>query len=207
MNYHSCSILLLLYFAVILLNKYNLIHLETKSEKFYQKKENSKKVQDILHNVLPHFQHFEYASDILVVSVFAYLLIMNFDLIYQLGGLVFTLVLLRQFIIQITVLPKNETCDIKDTSMFRGGCYDKIFSAHFGIAMLTTLVLYDNGLMNKFVVIFINLLNALFILLSRNHYTIDIIVSIFVVVIIYQNNLNICHYLLKNINFSSQIKH
>lgn len=195
MNYHSCSILLLLYFAVILLNKYNLIHLETKSEKFYQKKENSKKVQDILHNVLPHFQHFEYASDILVVSVFAYLLIMNFDLIYQLGGLVFTLVLLRQFIIQITVLPKNETCDIKDTSMFRGGCYDKIFSAHFGIAMLTTLVLYDNGLMNKFVVIFINLLNALFILLSRNHYTIDIIVSIFVVVIIYQNNLNICHYL------------
>ena len=195
MNYHSCSILLLLYFAVILLNKYNLIHLETKSEIFYQKKENSKKVQDILHNVLPHFQHFEYASDILVVSVFAYLLIMNFDLIYQLGGLVFTLVLLRQFIIQITVLPKNETCDIKDTSMFRGGCYDKIFSAHFGIAMLTTLVLYDNGLMNKFVVIFINLLNALFILLSRNHYTIDIIVSIFVVVIIYQNNLNICHYL------------
>lgn len=195
MNYHSCSILLLLYFAVILLNKYNLVNLETKSEKFYQKKENSKKVQDILHNVLPHFQHFEYASDILVVSVFAYLLIMNFDLIYQLGGLVFTLVLLRQFIIQITVLPKNETCDIKDTSMFRGGCYDKIFSAHFGIAMLTTLVLYDNGLMNKFVVIFVNLLNALFILLSRNHYTIDIIVSIFVVVIIYQNNLNICHYL------------
>jgi hypothetical protein len=178
-----------------LLNKYNLIHLETKSEKFYQKKENHKKVQDIFHNVLPHFQHFEYASDILLVLVFVYLAIMNFGLIYQLAGLIFTLVLLRQLIIQITVLPKNETCNIKDTSMFRGGCYDKIFSAHFGIVMLTTLVLFDNGLINKFVMIFINLLNALFILLSRNHYTIDIIVSIFVVIIIYQNNLNICYYL------------
>jgi hypothetical protein len=195
MNFYSCLILLLLYFAVILLNKYNLIHLETKSEKFYQKKENHKKVQDIFHNVLPHFQHFEYASDILLVLVFVYLAIMNFGLIYQLAGLIFTLVLLRQLIIQITVLPKNETCNIKDTSMFRGGCYDKIFSAHFGIVMLTTLVLFDNGLINKFVMIFINLLNALFILLSRNHYTIDIIVSIFVVIIIYQNNLNICYYL------------
>jgi hypothetical protein len=195
MNFHSCSILLLLYFAVILLNKYNLIHLETKSEKFYQKKENSKKVQDIFHNILPHFHHFEYASDILVVSVFAYLAIMNFELVYQLGGFIFTLVLLRQLIIQMTVLPKNESCDVKDTSMFRGGCYDKIFSAHFGIAMLITLVLFDNGLINKFFMVFINLLNAFFILLSRNHYTIDIIVSIFVVVIIYQNNLNICDYL------------
>lgn len=200
MNFHSCSILLLLYFAVILLNKYNLIHLETKSEKFYQKKENSKKVQDIFHNILPYFHHFEYASDILVVLVFVYLLIMNFGLIYQVGGFIFTLVLLRQFIIQITVLPKNETCDIKDTSMFRGGCYDKIFSAHFGIAMLMTLVLFDNGLINKLTMIFINLLNALFILLSRNHYTIDIIVSIFVVIIIYQNNLNICDYLDKHLD-------
>jgi hypothetical protein len=198
MNFKSCSILLLLYFAVILLNKYNLNHLETKSEKFYQKKENYKKVQDIFHNVLPQFQQFEYASDILVILVFFYLLIMNFELIYQLGGFIFTLILLRQFIIQITVLPKNETCDEKHTSMFRGGCYDKIFSGHFGIAMLMTLVLFDNGLINKFVMIFINFLNAMFILLSRNHYTIDIIVSIFVVIIIYQNNLNICNYLDKH---------
>lgn len=200
MNFHSCTILLLLYFAVILLNKYNLVNLESKSEKFYQKKENHTKVQDIFHNIFPHFQHFEYASDILIILVFSYLAIMNFGLVYQLGGFVFTLLLLRQFIIQITVLPKNETCDVKDTSMFRGGCYDKIFSAHFGIAMLTSLILFDNGLINKFVAIFINLLNALFILLSRNHYTIDIIVSIFVVIIIYQNNLNICDYLDKHLD-------
>jgi hypothetical protein len=79
--------------------------------------------------------------------------------------------------------------------MFRGGCYDKIFSAHFGITFLTTLILFDNGLINNFIAILINLVNGMFILLSRNHYTIDIIVSIFVVIIIYQNNLNICEYL------------
>jgi hypothetical protein len=130
---------------------------------------------------------------------------MRFDLLYHLGGLIFTLTLLRQFIIQMTILPKNTVCDIKNTSMIRGGCYDKIFSGHFGITFLTTLVLLENGLINKFIALLVNLVNGIFILLSRNHYTIDIIVSIFVVIIIYQNNLNICDILdkyLEKINIS-----
>jgi len=200
MNLSSCSILFLLYGLFLIFHYFNLTYLETKSEKFYQNKENYKKVQDILHNVLPHIPKFEYASDILTLLVFAYLAIMNFELFYQLGGLVFTLVLLRQFIIQITVLPKNELCHIKHSSIFRGGCYDKIFSAHFGITFLSTLILFDNGLINNLFMIMINFFNALFILLSRNHYTIDIIVSIFVVIIIYQNNLNICAYLDKHLD-------
>jgi hypothetical protein len=195
MKLSNCSVLILLYFVVFGLNKFNLYHLETKSERFYQKKENYKKVQDIFHSILPHFHNFEYASDVLTLLVIGYLAIMNFELIYHLGGLIFTLVLLRQFIIPITILPKNTICDISETSMFRGGCYDKIFSAHFGITFLTTLILFDNGLINNLVAILINLVNGMFILLSRNHYTIDIVVSIFVVIIIYQNNLNICEYL------------
>jgi len=205
MKISSCSILILLYFVIFGLNKLNLYHLETKSERFYQKKENYKKVQDIFHDILPHIEHFEYASDIITVSVIVYLALMRFDLLYHLGGLVFTLTLLRQFIIQMTILPKNTVCDIKNTSMIRGGCYDKIFSGHFGITFLTTLVLLENGLINKFIALLVNLVNGIFILLSRNHYTIDIIVSIFVVIIIYQNNLNICDILdkyLEKINIS-----
>ncbi len=205
MKISSCSILILLYFIIFGLNKLNLYHLETKSERFYQKKENYKKVQDIFHDILPHIEHFEYASDVIAISVIGYLAIMRFDLLYHLGGLVFTLTLLRQFIIQMTILPKNTVCDIKNTSMIRGGCYDKIFSGHFGITFLTTLVLLENGLINKFIALLINLVNGIFILLSRNHYTIDIIVSIFVVIIIYQNNLNICDILdkyLEKINIS-----
>ena len=205
MKISSCSILILLYFVIFGLNKLNLYHLETKSERFYQKKENYKKVQDIFHDILPHIEHFEYVSDIITVSVIVYLAIIRFDLLYHLGGLVFTLTLLRQFIIQMTILPKNTVCDIKNTSMIRGGCYDKIFSGHFGITFLTTLVLLENGLINKFIALLINIVNGIFILLSRNHYTIDIIVSIFVVIIIYQNNLNICDILdkyLEKINIS-----
>ena len=205
MKISSCSILILLYFVIFGLNKLNLYHLETKSERFYQKKENYKKVRDIFHDILPHIEHFEYVSDIITVSVVVYLAIMRFDLLYHLGGLVFTLTLLRQFIIQMTILPKNTVCDIKNTSMIRGGCYDKIFSGHFGITFLTTLVLLENGLINKFIALLVNLVNGIFILLSRNHYTIDIIVSIFVVIIIYQNNLNICDILdkyLEKINIS-----
>jgi hypothetical protein len=199
MNLSGCTILFLLYILFLIFHYFNLTYLETKSEKFYQKKENYKKVQDIFHNILPHLSNFEYASDILSGLVLAYLAIMKFELLYEFGGLIFTLILLRQFIIQITVLPKNEICHIKDSSIFRGGCYDKIFSAHFGITFLATLILFDNGLINNLFMIVINFVNALFILLSRNHYTIDIIVSIFVVIIIYQNNLNICEYLDKYI--------
>lgn len=195
MNLTKCSLLFILYVVVLLIQRLNLDNLETKSQKFYQKKENDKKIQDIFHNMLPHIVEFEYVSDIISVLVFVYIAIVNFKLIYTLVGFAFTILFIRQFIIQITILPKNEVCDIKHSSIFRGGCYDKIFSGHFGITFLMTLLLYDNGHISKLFMIVINFINGLFILLSRNHYTIDIIVSIFVVILIYQNNLNICNYL------------
>jgi hypothetical protein len=195
MNLTKCSILFILYAIFLIAHQLNLDNLEIKSEKFYKKKENQKKVQDIFHSMLPHIVDFEYASDIIAGLVLLYIAINNFELIYTVAGFTFTIALIRQFIIQMTILPKNEVCDIKHSSVFRGGCYDKIFSAHFGITFLMTLLLYENGYINKLFTILINFVNGLFILLSRNHYTIDIIVSIFVVIIIYQNNLNICSYL------------
>ena len=195
MNLTKCSLLFILYVVFLIAHRLNLDNLEIKSQKFYQKKENHKKVQDIFHNMLPHIVEFEYVSDIISGLVFVYIAIVNFKLIYTVAGFAFTIALIRQFIIQMTILPKNEVCDIKHSSVFRGGCYDKIFSGHFGITFLMTLLLYDNGHISKLFMIVINFINGLFILLSRNHYTIDIIVSIFVVIIIYQNNLNICNYL------------
>lgn len=192
MNLSSCSILFLLYVAIFALNKFNLYHLETKSEKFYQNKENYKKVQDILHNVLPHLSQFEYASDILSIFVFAYLAIMNFELFYQLGGLVFTLVLLRQFIIQITVLPKNDVCNIKNTSMFRGGCYDKIFSGHFASILLLIFILYDKKIItDQLSIILFLIFQGYIILATRTHYTIDVIVAVLVVTLVYKFKLSI----------------
>ena len=198
MNLHKCSIICLLYALFFVIQGYNLHNLEIKSDNFYQKKENYNKVQDFFHTILPHYSYFEYASDILSGVLIAYVALMQFKLMYQLSGYILTLILFRQLVIQMTILPKHEACDIKHSSVLRGGCYDKIFSAHFGITMLSTLILYDNGLITKISAIFINVVNALFILLGRCHYTIDIIVSIMVVVIIYQNKLNICEYLEKH---------
>jgi hypothetical protein len=197
MNLTKCSILFGLTALFFLIHKFNLNHLETHSEKFYQKKENYKIVKDFFYNILPHDDKFEYASDILLVLTFAYMTIMNYNLIYQFMGFALTIMLLREIIIHITVLPKHEACYIehKKFSMIRGGCYDNIFSGHFGIGFLMTLLLYANGFINNLVMILINILNAIFIILSRSHYSIDIIVSIFVVIIIYQNNLNIFGYL------------
>ena len=43
MNLTKCSLLFILYVAVLLIQRLNLDNLETKSQKFYQKKENHKK--------------------------------------------------------------------------------------------------------------------------------------------------------------------
>lgn len=199
MDLPKCFILFLLYFLITIVNKYNLYNIEIKSEKFYKNKENYKKIQDIFHNIMPHLDIFEYASDILFVCVLIYLIIINYQLLYTFFGFGFTILVIRQLVMRMTILPKNEKCNIENTSCIRGGCYDKIFSAHFAAIFLMTLIMYDNGIINTISAILLNSLNGFFILISRNHYTIDIIVSIFVVILVYQNNLNICEFLDKHL--------
>jgi hypothetical protein len=191
------NILLIIIVLILLVHKFNLDHLDHHSEKFYQNNKNYKSVKDILHHMVPHISALEYAPDILTVLVFAYMMIMKYQLFNQYFGFLITIMLVREFVVRLTVLPKNKLCKIQHQNTLRGGCYDKIFSGHFANVFLMTLLLYDNQLIHTLIAIVINLVNMIFIILSRAHYTIDIVVSIMVVTIIYQNNLNIYEYLNK----------
>lgn len=188
-----CIILLAVIVLFIMFSNLNLNNIENKSENFYKK--NSKKVYDILHELLPHIPHFEYVSDIIMLLVTLSVIILDYKLLYEIAGFAITISIIRAFFINATILPKNEICNIKYSSMIRGGCYDKIFSGHFAFTLLSSLILFKNDLINGAIFTMINFINGLFIILSRNHYTIDIIVSIFVVLLVYQNNMNLCELL------------
>jgi hypothetical protein len=58
-----------------------------------------------------------------------------------------------------------------------GGCYDKIFSGHTSFVTLATLNLLDARVISAPAFWFTNLLNAALILLTRAHYTVDVILG------------------------------
>lgn len=194
-SFSKCSILFAIMVVIIIINRFNLMHLETRSEVFYQNKSNSKKVFDIFHNILPHIDEYEYAADILLIVVFLYMAFNNLTLVYTAIGYAISILLIRALFVNLTVLPKNEICSINNTSAFRGGCFDKIFSGHYAMTLLMTILLHSHKYINTIWFFIINIVNAIFILISRNHYTVDIAVSILVVILIYQNKLNICELL------------
>jgi hypothetical protein len=198
MNFNRCLILGIIVLVYLVLNRNALIRLETESEMFYNSKTNKNKVYDICHEHFPHIPEFEYASDIVSLLTFAYLVYSNYKLVYDAIGYVLIIYFIRFITVNLTVLPKNSICKLNDSAMmFRGGCYDKIFSGHFAVTYLLTLLLHENNYINTYLLWAINIINGLFIIVSRNHYTIDIVVSLFVVWLVFYNKINICSWIEK----------
>jgi hypothetical protein len=96
------------------------------------------------------------------------------------------------FIIHFTILPRDKKCDIKKSSLCMGGCYDKIYSGHFSAVFMSLLILYTSKYINLFTLVFLSVIFGTLIVTSRSHYTIDIFVAFLIVIIVYQNNINLC---------------
>jgi hypothetical protein len=193
MNKYKCLIFIIIIIIIYYINQYNLSKIENIGENYYYKNNNNAKVYDILHENTIHEEKFEFASDILIIILAILLIYINFDLFYLAIGYITTIFIIRMVTVLITILPKHHLCDINNNSRsFRGGCYDKIFSGHFAIILIFTLILYKNNYINMLLLILINLVSSSFIILSRCHYTIDLVVSFFVTMFIYQNNFNFC---------------
>lgn len=146
------------------------------------------KVFDLAHKFLPNLSKsitLHLINDI-IAGIFVVLpLFLNMTVFYLYW---FLLVGIRGITNLVTILPKDKDCfDANYTSGFKqlltGHCYDKIYSGHFATAMLFGILLlrmYPNQV-SLWMVIPALVCYALLILITRGHYTIDLIVSIFVV--------------------------
>jgi hypothetical protein len=91
----------------------------------------------------------------------------------------------------MTILPKHRSCNINEQQYLFGGCYDKIFSGHFAVILLITLLLKKYNYISLPLLILINMIHFIMILVFRWHYTIDIVIALLITLFVYQNNMNI----------------
>ena len=169
-------------------------YLENKSEVFYNnvKLKQKSKIYDIIHNNLPSTRNLMTIVDTTPFILLVVILFIDVNLFYNIIGFLITIFFIRLVIINLTILPKDNNCDIKKSSLLSGGCYDKIYSGHFSSVFMCLLILYTNKYINLFILLYSSIIFALLIITSRSHYTIDIFVALLIVIIVYENNINIC---------------
>jgi hypothetical protein len=197
MNINKEFILVVLSFVA--LSSY-LSHINGKN--FYNKREDEKKISqkvfDIGHKYIPDLSNYEFyignhklilhnILDILIIIPLIYILIYERELRKYLivyGLLIF---FIRSIFILITILPKHKTCNDENYSfynLFFGHCYDKIFSGHYSLTLLITILLIKKYPSLFYYGIIYNIIISLLILSTRSHYTIDILVAFIITIFI-----------------------
>jgi hypothetical protein len=114
-------------------------------------------------------------------------------LLLEFAGKYLLLHLIRSLTIISTILPKHEQCS-RDKSIFRkvlGDCYDKVFSGHTALVFLLTLMLAREGYLNMVQLVALNAIESSIILLTRSHYTIDVILAYFITYLVYDGDYHI----------------
>jgi len=161
----------------------------------YYKTVSHPSVFDIGYHLLPNLSKYEFIGNI-YSGIFIIILLCLANLWEEFLGFLIPIMFLRLLFIHITILPKHRSCNINEQNYLFGGCYDKIFSGHFAVLLLITLLLKKYNYISLPLFIVINVIHFLMILVFRWHYTIDMVIAGLITLLIFQNNLNII-YLLK----------
>jgi hypothetical protein len=158
----------------------------------HYEKDGNTHILDISHKYLPDLHDYHWIVNIIAVVLIIYIFVQNKglgvfkDLLFALP----VVFLIRALSIVSTVLPKHENCvvghDVLSNFLNGGGCYDKIFSGHTSFVVLLTLSMHDYGLINTFLFWITNIVNCLLLLLTRAHYTVDIILGIVISYLVYK---------------------
>ena len=150
---------------------------------------NKNELFDIFYSILPDLHKYSsiFNNIVPILGVISLYFYSNHKLTIEFLSKFVIIMLIRAVTIISTILPKHEKCDqkIDITSLVVGGCYDKIFSGHTAFVLLLTLMYYREHIINMPTLISINTLNILLILGTRSHYTVDVLLSIFVTSTIY----------------------
>ena len=181
----------------ILLHGYFNYSAQITGDTFYNNKDNPE-VYDVLHKMLPNYDQKDWLTDYMALIAFIPLILnINQEFILEFIGFIIVVYLIRDVIINLTILPKHMNCSIRKEKMtnyeyFIGGCYDKIFSGHFSLTMMLTLMYYTYGYVTNIpLLVGWNLINGLIIISTRSHYTIDVVMALFVCLTVFTNDIKI----------------
>lgn len=144
---------------------------------------------DLFDAIHKHVPHMDYNTDISVV-VFILPLIFNLQNESFYKELFIGLILIffiRDIFNLATILPQDESCEYSAEFKLSGGCWDKVFSGHFSLCYFLSLMYYKYGIITSIPLIVIaNIINALLIITSKSHYTVDVLTAFFVTSLVAQ---------------------
>ena len=162
---------------------------------FYEQKKSEGKVFDILHEITPDLHDYKAFNDVILVgTIVSFLFVPNsLALIKEFAGKFLLIMLVRALTIVSTILPKHQKCESNLTWIhyIKGQCYDKVFSGHTAFVLLATLIYLREGILSFPVFLAINFANWSSILLTRSHYTVDIILAIVITLLVYDGDYHI----------------
>ena len=160
------------------------------------------KVFDLCYYYLPRLK-----LDYTISTIFHWLLILlpfipflfpknenNLDILKEVIELLLPILLIRGFTINLTVLPSDQKCNTEKISfneIIHGHCYDKQFSGHLAIVLTFLYVFWKHNIISIEYYVINVLIVIFYMLLTRGHYTNDLIFSFFVVYFSINENLKI----------------
>lgn len=150
------------------------------------------KIYDVGHKYFPNLSKVKNIELITNIILF-FPLILEPDIIKKLISHMIPIFLFRTITTNATVLPKSTNCDDDNFSFINflnGHCYDKLFSGHFAVGIIISLLLNEKRY-NKQLLVLYNLINAFIIISSRQHYTADVLFGGYVGLTSYFFNINI----------------
>lgn len=139
------------------------------------------KIYDVGHKYLPNYSQNVYLKYLTDVVLYLPLLFGGWAVYYDYLSYSTIFYILRYITTAVTILPKEKGCPDESfgfMNLFQGHCYDKIFSGHFATSVLLSLLLYNYGIITNVVALLVyNSLMVYLILVTRSHYTVDLIIG------------------------------
>ena len=164
-----------------------------------------KPLYDIVHNNTHNCNKYSYIIDIMLILFMIPLFqsVKRGESIKMLSHFIrvfSVLIIMRSLVLIVTDLPSSdETCDsnnLNNYNMIFGHCNDKIFSGHTAFTLLAVLIAYTYGYISKFelfILIVLQLAYGFLLVVTRSHYTVDVLLTYYIVVPVYflMNNLKL----------------
>jgi hypothetical protein len=150
--------------------------------------DNNYKLFDLLHYLTPdYFTNLSPISDFMTITllVISSIFLYNKHSVIPFYKCIVLCQLLKKFVGMLTILPDSSGyCEKKSFQIILGRCNDLVISGH-ACTILTCYFFLSPYIKSSILSIYV-ILNLILIVLSRNHYTIDVIFSFFVTNFIFE---------------------
>jgi hypothetical protein len=118
----------------------------------------------------------------------------NFELFTEMIQYFIPVYLIRALTTNLTILPPDQKCTIKQftfNELIQGHCYDKLFSGHLALAMIAMYIFWKHHVISSNYLAINVFLTVIYMLISRGHYSNDLIFSFFVVYFVINQNVKL----------------